>query len=85
MTESDLSNLRARADNGDRDAVDELIEFANERGDADEPLRLAGSGNRTATDELVQLVTERGRHLVVASLCRMRSGRLIYAAVETGS
>jgi hypothetical protein len=33
MTASDLSDLRERAENGDQEAVDELIELAGERGD----------------------------------------------------
>ncbi len=41
MTESDLSILRARADNGDRDAIDELIELACELGEVGELRRLA--------------------------------------------
>jgi hypothetical protein len=32
MTESDSSDLRERAENGDEEAVDELIELAAERG-----------------------------------------------------
>jgi hypothetical protein len=32
MTASDLSDLRERAENGDQEAVDELIELAGERG-----------------------------------------------------
>ncbi len=31
MTASDLSDLRERAENGDQEAVDELIELAGER------------------------------------------------------
>ena len=41
MTESDLSVLRERAENGDATAVDILIELAGERGDMDELRRLA--------------------------------------------
>jgi hypothetical protein len=48
MAESDLSILRARADDGDQDAVDELIELAGELGDVDELRRLADQGNATA-------------------------------------
>ena len=33
MTEADVSELRVQAENGDHDAVDELIELAAERGD----------------------------------------------------
>jgi hypothetical protein len=36
---SDLSNLRERAEDGDEEAADELIELATERGDMDELLR----------------------------------------------
>jgi hypothetical protein len=60
MTESDLSDLRARAENGDEEAVDELVELATERGDMDELRRLADRGNATAADQLIELATERG-------------------------
>lgn len=59
MAESDLSDLRERAENGDMDAVDELIELATERGDMDELRRLADRGNADAADELIELATER--------------------------
>lgn len=45
MTDSDLSVLRERAENGDETAVDELIELATELGDMDELRRLADKGN----------------------------------------
>jgi len=54
----DLSALRARADHGDRDAADELIEVAGERGDMDELRRLAEQGNNTAADQLAELTSE---------------------------
>ena len=60
MTDPELSALRHRADHGDRDALDELIELASERGDADELRRLADAGSTTATDELIQLSSDRG-------------------------
>ncbi len=60
MSESDLSRLRDRAARGDRDAADELIELAGERGDMDELRRLADTGSTTAADELIQLAAERG-------------------------
>ena len=50
MTESDLSDLRERAENGDEEATDELIELATGRGDMDELRHLAGRGYATATD-----------------------------------
>ena len=56
--ETDLSELRARAANGDRDAVDELIELAGERGDMDELRRLADNGSRDAADQLAELGDE---------------------------
>jgi len=40
MDEPDLSVLRARAESGDKDAVDQLIELAGEQGDFDELRRL---------------------------------------------
>lgn len=33
MSDSDLADLRQRAKDGDRDAVDQLVELAGERGD----------------------------------------------------
>ena len=48
MTESDLTELRARAKNGDNGAIDELIEAAIELGDLGELRRLADSGNTDA-------------------------------------
>ncbi len=58
MTESDLTALRRRAEDGDRDAADELIELAAERGDLDELRRLAAGGNTTAADQLAELNAE---------------------------
>ena len=58
MTESELFELRRRAQNGDTDAVDELIELAGERGDMAELRRLADGGNRTAADQLLELTGE---------------------------
>jgi len=60
MAESGLSNLRERAENGDEEAADELIELAPERGDMDELRHFADRGNATATDQLIELATERG-------------------------
>ena len=59
MTESDLTALRHRAEHGDRDAADELIELAAERGELDELRRLADGGNSTAADQLIELASER--------------------------
>ena len=52
MTDSDMAALRERADDGDQDAVDELIQLAGELGNVDELRRLADQGNSTAADEL---------------------------------
>jgi hypothetical protein len=60
MTDHELLDLRTRAANGDRDAVDELVQLAGERGDMDELRRLADGGSYDAVDELVQLAGERG-------------------------
>ncbi|MEU3622792.1 hypothetical protein [Amycolatopsis coloradensis] len=60
MTESDLPALRARAENGDDEALDELIELATEQGDMNELRRLADGGNSGAADQLIELATERG-------------------------
>jgi hypothetical protein len=57
MTDSDMSILRERAENGDEDAVDELIELAGELGDMNELRRLADNGN-TAADQLMELTAE---------------------------
>jgi uncharacterized protein YndB with AHSA1/START domain len=56
---SELVELRARAADGDRDAVDQLVELAGERGDMDELRRLADAGSRDAADQLVELAAER--------------------------
>jgi hypothetical protein len=45
MTDHELSDLRTRAANGDRDAVDELVQLAGDRGDMDELRRLADGGS----------------------------------------
>ena len=58
MDDHDLSDLRARASHGDRDAVDQLVELASERGDVDELRRLANSGSRDAADVLTELAEE---------------------------
>ncbi|MBT2509390.1 hypothetical protein J7I98_26625 [Streptomyces sp. ISL-98] len=58
MTDSDVSVLRERAENGDETAVDELIELATELGDMGELRRLADKGNTTATDQLMELTAE---------------------------
>jgi hypothetical protein len=58
MTDPELSILRERAERGDSDAIDQLVELAGERGDMDELRRFADRGNSTAADELVQLATE---------------------------
>lgn len=60
MSESELSDLRARAANGDADAVDQLVELAGEPGDFDELRRLADGGNTDAADVLAELAEERG-------------------------
>lgn len=60
ITDAELSKLRARAADGDSDAVDELVERAGERGDFEELRRQAAAGSRDAADELVQLAGERG-------------------------
>ena len=55
MTDTELDALRRRAEQGDPDAADELIELAGERGDMDELRRLADGGNATAADQLIEL------------------------------
>ncbi|MFE7392955.1 hypothetical protein [Streptomyces sp. NPDC057582] len=58
MTDSDLSALRERAENGDETAVDELIELATELDDMGELRRLADKGNTTAAEQLMKLTAE---------------------------
>jgi hypothetical protein len=58
MSDDGLLDLRARAETGDQDAVDQLVELAGERGDMDELRRLADSGNRDAADVLAELAEE---------------------------
>lgn len=58
MTESDLSDLRERAEDGDEEAIDQLVELAAERGDMDELRRLADRGNATAAEQLLELTAE---------------------------
>ena len=58
MTDRDLLDLRARAATGDRDAVDQLVELAGERGDLDELRRLAAGGSTDAADVLAELAGE---------------------------
>ena len=61
MRDSDRTEkdqLRARAEAGDRDAVDELVELAGENGDLDELRRLAATGSSDAQDVLAELATE---------------------------
>ena len=60
MSDSELPALRERAARGDRDAIDELIERAAERGDFEELRRLADGGSRDAVDQLVELAAEKG-------------------------
>jgi hypothetical protein len=54
MTGQELNDLRARADSGDRDAVDQLIEIASEQGDMAELRRLAAGGSRDAAEVLAE-------------------------------
>jgi hypothetical protein len=60
MDESDLYVLRKRAEGGDKDAVDQLIELAGEQGNLEELRRLADQGNTTASDQLIELAGEQG-------------------------
>ena len=58
MADPDLHQLRQQADGGDRDALDQLVELAGERGDLDELRRLAAGGNQDAADVLAELDEE---------------------------
>ena len=55
MDDSELFALRERAERGDKDAVDQLIEVAGERGNLEELRRLADQGNTTARDVIAEL------------------------------
>ena len=55
MGESDPSVLRERAESGDKDAVDQLIELAGEQGNLDELRRLSDQGNATAREVLEEV------------------------------
>jgi hypothetical protein len=55
IDESDPSVLRERADGGDEDAVDQLIELAGGHGNLAELRRLADQGNSTAGEMLAEL------------------------------
>ena len=57
MDESELAVLRERAERGDKDAVDQLIELAGEQGNLDELRRLSDLGNTTASEVLGELET----------------------------
>ena len=58
--EPELTALREQAAGGDRDAVDQLVELAGERGDLAELRRLSDQGYSGATDELIQVAGELG-------------------------
>ncbi len=60
MNDPELPELRERAARGDRDAVDQLVELAGERGDSDELRRLAAAGSRDAADVLSELEDQNG-------------------------
>ncbi len=59
MSDPDLCELRKRAQQGDIDAVGQLVELAGERGDFVELRRLADEGSSDASDVLVELAGER--------------------------
>ena len=58
VTDHELLDLRRRAESGDTDAVDELVQLAGERGDMAELRRLADGGNRDAAEVLAELAGE---------------------------
>jgi hypothetical protein len=60
MGEDELTELRARAAEGDADAVAQLVELAGESGDLDELRRLAAAGSADAVDVLVERLAELG-------------------------
>jgi hypothetical protein len=60
MSDQERAELRAQAANGDRDAVDQLVELAGERGDLDELRRLTAAGGTDAADVPAELTDEVG-------------------------
>ena len=60
MTDLEMSVLRSRAERGDSDAADQLIESAAEQGDLATLERLASQGNATAADQLIESAAEQG-------------------------
>jgi hypothetical protein len=58
MDDLEMSVLRSRAENGDSDAADQLIESAAEHGDLAALERLASQGNTTAAEVLEELTIE---------------------------
>jgi len=54
MSERELVVLRARAAQGDQDAVGQLVELAGERGDLAELRHLADGGSSDAADVLTE-------------------------------
>ena len=58
MTDLEMSVLRSRAERGESDAADQLIESAAEQGDLATLERLAGQGNATAAEVLEELTAE---------------------------
>jgi hypothetical protein len=53
-----MSVLRAQAERGDPDAIDQLIELAAEQGDLATLNRLAEQGNTTAAEVLEELIAD---------------------------
>ncbi|GAA3830169.1 hypothetical protein GCM10022226_58760 [Sphaerisporangium flaviroseum] len=53
-----MEELRRLADAGSADAVDQLVELAQERDDIGELRRLAGGGNQDAADILLEMAEE---------------------------
>ena len=54
----ELAQLREQSAGGDRDATDQLVELAGERGDLDELRRLAAAGSSDASEVLAELTGE---------------------------
>jgi hypothetical protein len=53
-----MDELRRLADAGSRDAADQFVDLAQERGDFGELRRLADSGNQDAADILTELAED---------------------------
>lgn len=83
MTHREL--LWKRALNGDRDAVDELVQFAADQNDLGELRRLADYGSIDAIDVLVELAGEREDVDELRRLASLGNGDALDMLLELGA